>query len=129
MTQTNPLAVARSYIDLWNEADDAGRKARLAESWAVGARYVDPIMSGEGHDSLAAMIAGARSFPGQQLQPARHAGRARIVRPLLMVACARARGAGGRRYRHCDAGRPGPHRFRDRLSGQRTCMIWIQSHG
>jgi len=65
MTQTNPLAVARSYIDLWNEADDAGRKARLAESWAVGARYVDPIMSGEGHDSLATMIAGARAhFPG-----------------------------------------------------------------
>ena len=65
MTNPTPHAVAEAYIDLWNEADDTRRKSSLAKSWAPDARYNDPIMAGEGHDGIAAMIAGARAqFPG-----------------------------------------------------------------
>jgi len=65
MTTSTPLAVAEAYIDLWNEADDDRRRSALAEGWAPDARYADPMMAGQGHDGVAAMIAGARAqFPG-----------------------------------------------------------------
>lgn len=62
---TDPNSIAEAYIALWNDADDETRRARLSENWSVNARYVDPMMSGDGHDGIAAMIAGARAqFPG-----------------------------------------------------------------
>jgi len=65
MTLPTPLAVAQAYLALWNEADDSRRRAALAEGWTPDARYADPIMTGEGRDGIAAMIAGARAqFPG-----------------------------------------------------------------
>lgn len=65
MTLPTPLAVAETYIELWNEADDGLRNAALADNWAANARYADPLMAGEGHQGIAAMIGGARAqFPG-----------------------------------------------------------------
>lgn len=62
---TNPKKIADDYIALWNDAADASRRARLSAGWTADARYVDPMMTGEGHDGIAAMIAGARAqFPG-----------------------------------------------------------------
>jgi hypothetical protein len=61
----NPKAVAERYLAFWNEADPARRQALVAEAWTADGRYVDPLMSGEGHDGIAAMIGAARSqFPG-----------------------------------------------------------------
>lgn len=62
---TDPKTIADRYLAVWNEADDARRVALLAEDWAADARYVDPMMQGEGRNGIAAMIQGARAqFPG-----------------------------------------------------------------
>jgi len=61
---TDPTQIASAYMATWNEADEAKRRA-LLDHWAEDARYVDPLMQGEGRDGISAMIAAARSqFPG-----------------------------------------------------------------
>lgn len=68
---TDPKQIADDYLALWNEADEGARRARLAKGWSADARYADPLMQGEGHDGIAAMIAGARAqFPGHLFLPA-----------------------------------------------------------
>jgi hypothetical protein len=62
---TDPAQIAQSYLDLWNDADEASRRARLSDTWAADARYADPMMAGDGRDGIAEMITGARAqFPG-----------------------------------------------------------------
>lgn len=62
---TDLKAIAENYIAAWNETDPAARRALVARTWTAGATYVDPMMQGEGHDGIAAMIAGVQSkFPG-----------------------------------------------------------------
>jgi hypothetical protein len=64
MTAT-PHAIADRYLATWNEADDARRQSLVAALWSPQGRYADPLMSGEGHDGIARMIASARTqFPG-----------------------------------------------------------------
>lgn len=61
----NPKTIADRYISLWNESDPARRRAIMAEAWTPAGRYVDPLMSGEGREGVAAMIEAARAqFPG-----------------------------------------------------------------
>ncbi|WP_421931709.1 nuclear transport factor 2 family protein [Phenylobacterium sp.] len=53
------------YIAAWNEADPAARRALVARTWTDGACYLDPMMAGEGHDGIDAMIGAAQGqFPG-----------------------------------------------------------------
>ena len=60
-----PHAVAERYLATWNEADDTRREALVAALWSPQGRYADPLMSGQGHDGIARMIAAARTqFPG-----------------------------------------------------------------
>jgi hypothetical protein len=59
--------IAARYLDAWNEADDTSRRNLIAATWTENARYVDPLMSGEQHEGLSAMIAAARAhFPGHR---------------------------------------------------------------
>ena len=61
---TDVQTIAISYIDLWNERAPARRREILAANWAIDARYVDPLMSGDGHDGVDALIAGVQQrFP------------------------------------------------------------------
>jgi hypothetical protein len=61
---TDIQTIARRYIDLWNERAPARRREILAADWARDARYVDPLMSGAGHDGVDALIAGVQQrFP------------------------------------------------------------------
>ena len=61
---TDVKTVAISYIDLWNERNPARRREILAACWASDARYVDPLMSGDGHDGVDALISGVQQrFP------------------------------------------------------------------
>ena len=61
---TDAHAIAIRYIDLWNERTPARRREILAANWAIDARYVDPLMSGDGHDGVDALIAGVQQrFP------------------------------------------------------------------
>jgi hypothetical protein len=62
---TDPKAVADRYLAAWNETDPARRRALLGAFWAADARFVDPIMSGDGPDGMDACIAGVHArFPG-----------------------------------------------------------------
>jgi SnoaL-like protein len=59
--------IAETYLAAWNEDDDQARREMLGSAWAADARYVDPMMNGEGRDGIAEMIAAARTqFPGHR---------------------------------------------------------------
>jgi hypothetical protein len=61
---TDIHAIANRYIDLWNERTPGRRRDLLAANWADDAKYVDPLMSGDGHDGVDALIAGVQArFP------------------------------------------------------------------
>ena len=65
MTTSNATALATRYLAAWNEADPTRRRALVAEAFSEDARYLDPLMQGQGHDGVAAMIGGAQAhFPG-----------------------------------------------------------------
>lgn len=62
MTDAN--TVARRYIELWNERTASRRREMLAANWTTDAKYVDPLMSGDGLDGVDALIAGVQQrFP------------------------------------------------------------------
>lgn len=61
---TDATTIARRYIDLWNERAPSRRREMLASDWTADARYVDPLMSGDGHDGVDALISGVQQrFP------------------------------------------------------------------
>ena len=61
----DPRTIADAYLATWNEQDGQRRRTLLSESWSADARYVDPMMAGEGRDGIATMIEAARTkFPG-----------------------------------------------------------------
>jgi hypothetical protein len=67
MTDVN--MIARHYIDLWNERTPSRRREILAANWADDAKYIDPLMSGDGHDGVDALIAGVQQrFPDFRFQ-------------------------------------------------------------
>ena len=52
------------YIAIWNDTDAASRRALIARTWTENARYVDPLMAGDGHGGIDTMIAGVQQrFP------------------------------------------------------------------
>jgi hypothetical protein len=67
---TNTItSVLDTYIAAWNETDAERRLALVAETFTDDARYLDPLMSGEGVDGIAAMIGAAQSqFPGHRFE-------------------------------------------------------------
>lgn len=61
---TNAANIAKTYIALWNEKDAARRQAMLQESWAAGATYIDPLMKGQGHAEIDALVGAVQArFP------------------------------------------------------------------
>ena len=53
------------YIAAWNATAAAERAALVARTWTPDATYVDPVMAGDGHGGIDAMIAGCQArFPG-----------------------------------------------------------------
>jgi hypothetical protein len=61
----NVNRIADRYIAVWNETDPARRGTLLAEDWSDDATYVDPLMSGEGHAQISALIGAVQDrFPG-----------------------------------------------------------------
>jgi SnoaL-like domain len=66
---TDLRALIDSYIAGWNETDPARRREIIAATWTEDASYLDPLLSGEGHDGIDAMIAGAQEqFPGHRFE-------------------------------------------------------------
>jgi hypothetical protein len=53
------------YIDAWNEADPARRRALIAGAWAEDAAYLDPALESRGAEAIDGMIAAVQArFPG-----------------------------------------------------------------
>jgi len=62
---TDAAQIAQRYIDSWNETDADRRAGLLAALWTEDARYVDPMMAGQGRAQIDALIAGVhQQFPG-----------------------------------------------------------------
>jgi hypothetical protein len=49
------------YCDAWTEPDASGRAAYLAQVWATGATYTDPLAHAAGSEELLAHIARVRA--------------------------------------------------------------------
>ena len=61
---TDVKQIALRYIELWNERAPQRRRDMLAANWTSDAKYQDPLMSGEGHDGVDALISGVQQkFP------------------------------------------------------------------
>ncbi|MEI9406078.1 nuclear transport factor 2 family protein [Mesorhizobium argentiipisi] len=58
MTDLN--TIARNYIAAWNESDVARRKALLDAAFTKDISYRDPVMQGDGHAGVAALIDGVQ---------------------------------------------------------------------
>ena len=57
--------VVDRYFAVWNEADAARRRELIARTWTEDATYVDPMVRGEGHDGIDAMVGRVQArFPG-----------------------------------------------------------------
>ena len=54
---TNAQHIADRYIAVWNERDPARRRSLLTDGWTEDARYVDPLMQGQGREQIGALIA------------------------------------------------------------------------
>lgn len=49
------VPVVGTYFAFWNEPDEARRRTLVAETFAADARYVGPLVEGDGHEGIAAM--------------------------------------------------------------------------
>ena len=59
--------IAERYIDVWNETDAQNRKRLIASAWTEDALYVDPLMKGQGHGEIDALIGAVHErFPGHR---------------------------------------------------------------
>jgi len=81
-------AVVDGYIAMWNETSPERRRAIIADVWTHDASYLDPMMEGEGHAGIDAMVAGAQQqFPGHRFElaagPDAHHDRVRFAWRLV----------------------------------------------
>ena len=57
------------YIEAWNETDGGRRRELVAGTFSEDGTYVDPLMTGNGHDSIATMIGLAQQqFPDHRFE-------------------------------------------------------------
>lgn len=55
---TDLKTIAEGYIAAWNETDAARRKALIGTTFSKDVSYRDPVMQGDGHDGIGALIDG-----------------------------------------------------------------------
>jgi hypothetical protein len=64
---TDITTIVNGYIAAWNEPEADRRRSIVADTFADDASYVDPLMTGEGIDGIAAMIGAAQEqYPGHR---------------------------------------------------------------
>jgi hypothetical protein len=93
MTNTNTTSspittVVDAYIAMWNEGEPSRRRELAGDVFTEAAAYVDPVMSGEGQDGIAQMVATAQQqFPGHRFElthgPDAHHDRVRFAWALV----------------------------------------------
>ena len=66
---TTHIDLVDRYITSWNEPDSSRRRALIAQTWTDGVSYLDPVMQGDGHAGIDAMISGVQAkFPGHRFR-------------------------------------------------------------
>lgn len=66
---TNHDSLIDTYIAAWNETEPDRRRALIAHALTPDATYCDPMMEGEGHAGLDAMLQAVQDrFPGHRFQ-------------------------------------------------------------
>lgn len=61
--------LADRYIAMWNEGDGGRRRGTIAAIWSAGARYRDPLLAGDGHDGIDAMVQAVQDkYPGHRFR-------------------------------------------------------------
>ena len=61
---TDVQSIVDRYLAIWNETEPNKRRDLIAQPWTEDAVYLDPMMRGEGHDGIDAMIASLHAqFP------------------------------------------------------------------
>jgi SnoaL-like domain len=85
---TDITTIVDGYIAAWNEPDPDRRRTLVADTFADDASYVDPLMTGEGTEGIAAMIGAAQQqFPGHRFElssgPYAHHDRVRFAWTLV----------------------------------------------
>ncbi len=85
--------LVEGYLAAWNETDAAARRALIARCWAEDGRYLDPMLSAEGHAGIAAMVEAVQAkLPGHRF---RRAGPVDAHHDRLRFAWELAPGGGG----------------------------------
>jgi len=66
---TNPKDVIDRYFAMWNETDAGRRRDLIARTWTENARYLDPMLEGQGPQGIDAMVATVHQrFPGYRFR-------------------------------------------------------------
>ncbi len=61
---TDVQSIVDRYLAMWNETEPNRRRDLIVQTWTEDALYLDPVMRGEGHDGIDAMIASVHAqFP------------------------------------------------------------------
>ncbi|GEM46231.1 nuclear transport factor 2 family protein [Deinococcus cellulosilyticus] len=61
----NATVLIEQYIAAWNETDSEKRLNLIQQTWSTDARYVDPLMQGNGIEGIDQMIAAVQQkYPG-----------------------------------------------------------------
>jgi hypothetical protein len=61
--------LADRYIAMWNETDAKRRSNLIEQLWTDNAKYTDPLMSGDGHAGIDALVQGVQQrFPGYRFR-------------------------------------------------------------
>ena len=68
-TTTEISATIDCYVAAWNETDPVRRRGLIEDAWADDATYLDPMLAGESHGGIDAMIAAAQEqFAGYEVR-------------------------------------------------------------
>jgi hypothetical protein len=65
----NHTQLTDRYFAIWNETDGGRRRELIAKTWTDSASYLDPVMQGDGHDGIDAMVQGVQEqFAGHRFR-------------------------------------------------------------
>ena len=59
-TATDVEQIVDRYLAAWNETESAARRELIARTWIEDGTYLDPLLSGTGHDGINAMMGAAQ---------------------------------------------------------------------
>jgi hypothetical protein len=61
--------IVASYFEMWNQTDQARRRAAIATAFAPDAHYVDPLLEATGADALDATVGGFQAqYPAHHFE-------------------------------------------------------------